>query len=170
MNQIPNFIIVLDFVHNRIIKIKLSDEEKQFASFCDDLDELVDALSEVYHFSIGNCQWMALNEYKEDSFEFDNNTEANLALSFVHTLSDKEVLDDVISSNDIESVRVCENCGKLMNEGWVYEGIENYSSDTCLKTSHSEIDINFLKHQAIEDKSNRYWTTGEDAPQKRTNL
>ena len=70
MNQIPNYIIVLDFVHNRVIKIKLSDEEKQFASSSDDLEELVDALSEVYHFSLSNCQWMALDEYKEDSFGF----------------------------------------------------------------------------------------------------
>lgn len=164
MKQIPNYIVVLDFIHNRVVKIKLSDEEKQFASSCDDLEELVEALSEVYHFSTVNCRWMALDEYKEDSFGFDNNTEANLALSLVQTLSDKEVLDDVISSNDIESVRVCENCGKIMNEGWVYEGIENYCSDTCLKTSHPEIDIDLLKRQAIEDKSNSYWTTWEDAP------
>lgn len=70
MNQIPNYIIVLDFSHSRIIKIKLSDEEKQFASSCDDLEELVDALSEQYHFSLTNSQWMALNEYIEDLFGF----------------------------------------------------------------------------------------------------
>lgn len=70
MNQIPNYIIVLDFVHKRVIKIKLSDEDKQFASSCDDLEELVDALSEVCHFSLANSQWMALDEYKEDSFGF----------------------------------------------------------------------------------------------------
>ena len=70
MTQIPNYIVVLDFVHNRVVKIKLSDEDKQFASSCDDLEELVDALSEVYHLSLDNSQWMALNEYKEDSFGF----------------------------------------------------------------------------------------------------
>lgn len=70
MNQIPNYIIVLDFFHSRVIKIKLSDEEKQFASSCDDLEELVDSLSDVYHFSMVYCQWMALDEYKEDNFGF----------------------------------------------------------------------------------------------------
>lgn len=70
MNQIPNYIIVLDFFHSRVVKIKLSDEEKRFAPSCDDLEDLVDALSEVYHFSMSNSQWMALNEYKEDSFGF----------------------------------------------------------------------------------------------------
>lgn len=160
MKQIPNYIIVLDFIHNRVIKIKLSDEEKQFASSCDDFEELVDALSEVYHFSMVNCQWMALDEYKEDSFG-DNNTEANLALSLVRALSSKGILDDVISTNDIESVRVCEHCGNLMNEGWVYEGIENYCSDACLKAAHPEIDIDVLKVHAIEDNSNSYWTTWE---------
>lgn len=70
MKQIPNYIVILDFVQNRVVKIKLSDEDKQFASSCDDLEELVDALSEVYNFSIANCQWMALDEYKEDNFGF----------------------------------------------------------------------------------------------------
>lgn len=162
MNQIPNYIIILDFVHKRVIKIKLSDEEKQFASSCDDLEELVDALSEVYHFSLVNCQWMALDEYIEDSFGFENNTEVNLALSFVRALSAKGILDDVISTNDIEHVRVCEHCGKLMNEGWVYEGIENYCSDACLKSAHPEIDIDVLKVYAIEDNSNSYWTKWEE--------
>lgn len=70
MKQIPNYIVILDFVQNRVVKIKLSDEDKQFASSCDDLEELVDAFSEVFHFSVSNCQWMALNEYKEDNFGF----------------------------------------------------------------------------------------------------
>lgn len=164
MKKIPNYIIILDFLQNRVVKIRLSDEERRFATSCDDLEELVEALSEVYHFSLANSQWMALHEYKEDSFGFDNNTEANLAIGLVHTLSNKGVLDDVISTYDVESVRVCEQCGNLMNEGWVYEGIENYCSDTCLKSSHPEIDIELLKLQAIEDKSNSYWTSWEDAP------
>ena len=70
MKQIPNYIVILDFVQNRVVKIKLSDEDKQFASSCDDLEELVDALSEVFHFSGSNCQWMALDKYKEDNFGF----------------------------------------------------------------------------------------------------
>lgn len=70
MKQIPNYIVILDFVQNRVVKIKLSDEDKQFASSCDDLEELVDALSEVFHFSVSNSQWMAFNEYKEDNFGF----------------------------------------------------------------------------------------------------
>ena len=70
MKQIPDYIVILDFVQNRVVKIKLSDEDKQFASSCDDLEELVDALSDVFHFSVSNCQWMALNEYKEDNFGF----------------------------------------------------------------------------------------------------
>lgn len=70
MKQIPNYIVIHDFVQNRVVKIKLSDEDKQFASSCDDLEELVDALSELFHFSVSNCQWMALNEYKEDNFGF----------------------------------------------------------------------------------------------------
>ena len=70
MKQILNYIVVLDFIQNRAVKIKLSDEDKQFASSYDDLKELVEALSDVHHFSFVNSQWMALDEYKEDSFGF----------------------------------------------------------------------------------------------------
>ena len=104
---------------------------------------------------------MALDEYKEDSFGF-NNTETNLALSIVRALAGKGVLDDVISTNDMEHVRVCEHCGHLMDEGWVYEGIENYCSDACLKAVHPEIDIDMVKVNAIEDNSNSYWTKWEE--------
>ena len=72
MNKKPNYIVILDFLQNRVVKIKLSEEERQFADTCDDLEELVDALSEVYHFSLVNSQWMALDEYKEDTFGFQN--------------------------------------------------------------------------------------------------
>lgn len=70
MNQIPNYIIVLDFLQNRIVKIKLSDEERQFAASCDDIEELVAALSVQYHFSIIYSHWMGLSDYKEESFGF----------------------------------------------------------------------------------------------------
>lgn len=73
MTHIPNYIIVLDCICNRVIKIKLSYEEKQLASSFDDMDKLVDTLSEKYHFSLSNSQWMAIDEYKEDSFGFTNN-------------------------------------------------------------------------------------------------
>lgn len=71
MEQIPNYIIVLDFIHSRVITIRLSDKEKRFAASCDDIEELVDALSEVCHFSLSNCQWMALDEYKGDYFDLN---------------------------------------------------------------------------------------------------
>ena len=70
MKQIPNYIVALDFIQNRVVKIKLSDEDKQFASSYDDLKELVEALSEVHHFYLVKYQCDALDEYKEDSFGF----------------------------------------------------------------------------------------------------
>lgn len=73
MTHIPNYIIVLDFVCYRVIKIKLSDEEKRLASSFDDLDVFVDTLSDKYHFSLSNSQWMSVDEYKEDSFGSINN-------------------------------------------------------------------------------------------------
>ena len=57
MKQIPNYVVALDFIQNRVVKIKLSDEDKQFASSCDDLEELVEALSEVYHLIVINNKY-----------------------------------------------------------------------------------------------------------------
>lgn len=70
MKQIPNYIVVLDFIQNGVVKIKQSNKDKQFVSSCDDLEEIVDTLSEVCHFTLANNQWMASDEYKEDSFGF----------------------------------------------------------------------------------------------------
>lgn len=71
------------------------------------------------------------------------------------------VLDDVICAEDVDCVRTCERCGKLMDAGWVYEGIETYCSDDCLIASHPEIDIKELKTHAVEDNSNSYLTNWE---------
>ena len=108
---------------------------------------------------------MAIDEYRNASYkgnELMETSDSTLALRFVDSLRKKGVLDDVICSEDIDCVRVCENCGKLMNEGWVYEGIETYCSDDCMIASHPDVNIPKLKVHAIEDNSNSYWTMWEE--------
>ncbi len=68
MEDVPNFIVVLDFEHSKIIKIKLSEEEK--SEEYDDIEELVDSLSEKYGFSFSDCQWMEMDELNEENIGF----------------------------------------------------------------------------------------------------
>ena len=108
---------------------------------------------------------MAIDEYRNSSYRGNESfgiSESILALRFVDSLRKKGVLDDVICTEDIDCVRVCDKCGKLMDEGWVYEGIETYCSDDCMIASHPDINIKELKTQAIEDNSNSYWTNWEE--------
>lgn len=66
MENIPNYIVILDFWERRVLKIKLSKEEKEYAARCDDFEEIVDMLSEKYQFSFSNCQWMGLEKMTEE--------------------------------------------------------------------------------------------------------
>lgn len=56
MKDIPNYIVVLDFCNGKVLKIKLSKEEKEYATRCDDFEEVVDLLSDKYGFSFSNIQ------------------------------------------------------------------------------------------------------------------
>lgn len=46
------------------------------------------------------------------------NHAVTMALLLVKELRQRELLEEVIIANDINSLRVCANYGKLMNEGW----------------------------------------------------
>ena len=107
---------------------------------------------------------MSSDEYKwsaNQGNESSGTPESILALHFADSLRRKGVLDDIICAEDVDCVRTCERCGKLMDAGWVYEGIETYCSDDCLIASHPEIDIKELKTHTVEDNSNSYWTNWE---------
>lgn len=62
MKDIPNYIVIFAFWTGRVLKIKLSKEEKKHEARCDDFEEIVDKFSEKYRFSFSNCQWMGLKE------------------------------------------------------------------------------------------------------------
>ena len=57
---------------------------------------------------------------------------------------------EFIEENEIENLRVCENCGKFMNEGFLYLDIETYCSEECL-----------IESQGMYDKDDAYWTAWE---------
>lgn len=89
------------------------------------------------------------------------NNQQQLSLLLVEELRKRNALEDVICEYEIETVRECTHCHKLMNEGWIYAGYETYCSDECLAAAHPEEDLNYLNHHASDDDSVTYWTDWE---------
>lgn len=89
------------------------------------------------------------------------NDQSQLALLLVKELQLRDALEDVICSHEIDTVRVCANCGKLMNEGWIYNGFETFCSDLCLLEQHPNENIEELNRNANEDCSETFWTKWE---------
>ena len=89
------------------------------------------------------------------------NNQRTLETLLVEELRKRGALEDVISEYEIETVRECNHCHQLMNEGWIYAGCETYCSEECLLKAHPDEDVDELKKQAEDDDSDSYWTTWE---------
>ena len=68
---------------------------------------------------------------------------------FIYSTDIEEKMD-FIEENEIENLRVCENCRKFMNEGFLYRDMETYCSEKCL-----------IESQGMYDKDDTYWTAWE---------
>jgi len=93
-----------------------------------------------------------------------NEEQKRLAILLVEELKKHGALDDVITDYNVESVRVCRHCHKLMNEGWLVEDIETYCSDECFLAACPEMtqeDINAL--DTDDENTIAYWTAWESA-------
>ena len=89
------------------------------------------------------------------------NDQRILSKLFVEELRKRGVLEDVICEYEIESLRECSYCHRLMNQGWMYQGYETYCSDKCLIKAHPEEDIEELKQEAARNDTDTYWTAWE---------
>lgn len=69
--------------------------------------------------------------------------------------TDIEMKDDFIADNGIENLRVCYNCGKFMNEGYIYQDFETYCSEKCFIEAHGKT----VFDNAGDDEL--YWTAWE---------
>lgn len=68
---------------------------------------------------------------------------------------DIEAKEEFIEENEIETLRVCNYCGKFMNEGYLYRDYETFCSDECFINSYGKSIFN----NADEDEL--YWTAWE---------
>lgn len=69
--------------------------------------------------------------------------------------SDIEAKEDFIESNEIETLRVCQHCGKFMNEGYIYRDFETFCSDECFIKEHGRATFENA------DEDGLYWTSWE---------
>lgn len=84
-----------------------------------------------------------------------------LASLLVEELRKRNALEEVVCDYGIETVRECNGCHRLMDEGWIFRGFETFCSDECLMAAHPEEDLTRLRQEANTDDSDSYWTRWE---------
>jgi len=89
------------------------------------------------------------------------NNQQRLSVLLVAELRKRNALEDVICEYEIETLRECTHCHKLMDEGWIYHGYETFCSDKCLLEEYPDENIKDLKQYASDDDSDTYWTKWE---------
>lgn len=65
-----NYIIILDFSAGEIIKIKLTETEKQKSEKYEDYEDFLKTLEKRYDFRLEDCIWMTTEKLSERQFNF----------------------------------------------------------------------------------------------------
>jgi hypothetical protein len=69
--------------------------------------------------------------------------------------TDVEEKEEFIEENEIETLRVCQCCGKFMNEGYIYRDFETFCSEECFVETYGKSIFNNA------DDDELYWTAWE---------
>lgn len=65
-----NYIIIIDFSIGEVIKIKLSEKEKQESEKYEDYEDFLMTLEEKYDFCVKDCVWMTTETLSERNYNF----------------------------------------------------------------------------------------------------
>ena len=73
------------------------------------------------------------------------------------------VRQDIIDEWELETIRICEHCGRLMYEGYLVDDCECFCSKNCVKEDKgwSEAEFNEEIANADSDNATIYWTKWE---------
>ena len=68
--------------------------------------------------------------------------------------------EDIIEKNDLQSIRICEHCGKPMREGYLVYDYHTYCCDTCVKEDCGWTEDDFEENifHAEENDAPIFWT------------
>lgn len=89
------------------------------------------------------------------------NDQRTLSKLLVEELRKRDALEDVICEYEIETLRECTCCHRLINQGWIYQGYETFCSDKCLIKYHPDENLEEIKLHAADEDSETYWTAWE---------
>lgn len=81
-------------------------------------------------------------------------------------INNPQVRDHIIEHHELDSVRVCEHCGKLMNEGYLVNDFNTYCSEECARAATAKMgwtEEMFNERLADADSEDAciYWTQWE---------
>ena len=71
------------------------------------------------------------------------------------------VKDNIICDYELESIRLCDQCGELMHKGYVVNGCEVFCSRECIEGYHGKRETEEILAACGEDASETYWTQWE---------
>ncbi len=105
----------------------------------------------------GNYHWRV-----KPSFFLRDEREKEMAILLVEELGILGRLEDIITENELDSVRICEHCHHLMDEGWLVDDIQTFCSDKCLQSSIPNTGASECTARSLEAKRWAYWTKWEE--------
>lgn len=95
-------------------------------------------------------------------FSLDDEKQKLLAVRIVEHLIMTGNLDWIICDCNINFVRECDHCHKLMNEGWWCGETYKFCCDECLLAENPGITKEELRNLVVDDNSDIYWREWED--------
>lgn len=73
----PNYLILLNFCVGEIVKIKLTDEEKQISESYEDFETFIRKhIEDKYAVRLKDCEWMTLETLSERTYNMEGGENA----------------------------------------------------------------------------------------------
>ena len=63
-----NYVLLLDYSGGTLIKIKLTEEEKNEAKKFGDFEDFLQTLEDNYEFHLRDCEWISVDKIKERKY------------------------------------------------------------------------------------------------------
>ena len=71
------------------------------------------------------------------------------------------VKNNIICDYELESIRLCDQCGALIHKGYVVDGCEVFCSSECIEERHGKKEAEKIMAACGDDDSDTYWTEWE---------
>lgn len=71
------------------------------------------------------------------------------------------IKDNIICDHELESIRLCDQCGKLMHKGYVVDGCEVFCCRECIEECHGKEKTEGILAACGDEDGETYWTQWE---------